>query len=266
MKGATKTGGPVGRPRCNTKLSYPAPQADSFRRSGLISKRFSRPSTTSSVMTYLPRLLVGQLVHQVEHDLFAHGAQGAGAGVALQGALGDQLQGAGGEFQLAAFHAEELLVLLHQRVLRLGEDVDQRLDVQRLERRARPAVGRRTRGSCRTRPGLPAEPAPASSARSRAVSPAAFSALKPICRLPRRLRMMSSRPTNVPPQMNRICARVHLDVLLLGMLAAALRGDVGDGAFEHLQQGLLHAFAGDVAGDADVVAASCRSCRSRRCR
>ena len=43
--------------------------------------------------------------------------------------------------------------------------------------------------------------------------------------------------------------RVHLDVLLLGVLAAALRRDVADGAFEHLQQGLLHAFAGDVAGD-----------------
>ena len=47
---------------------------------------------------------------------------------------------------------------------------------------------------------------------------------------------------------------VHLDVLLLGMLAAALRRDVGDGAFEHLQQGLLHALAGNVAGDRDVLA------------
>ena len=47
--------------------------------------------------------------------------------------------------------------------------------------------------------------------------------------------------------------RVHLDVLLLGMLAAALRRHVGDGAFEHLEEGLLHAFAGDVAGDRDVV-------------
>ena len=46
---------------------------------------------------------------------------------------------------------------------------------------------------------------------------------------------------------------VHLDVLLLGMLAAALRGDVGDGAFEHFEQGLLHAFAADVAGDGDVA-------------
>ena len=47
---------------------------------------------------------------------------------------------------------------------------------------------------------------------------------------------------------------VDLDVLLLGVLAAALRRDVADGAFEHLEQGLLHAFAGDVAGDADVLA------------
>ena len=48
--------------------------------------------------------------------------------------------------------------------------------------------------------------------------------------------------------------RVDLDVLLLGMLAAALRRHVGRRAFEHLQQGLLHAFAGDVAGDRDVLA------------
>ena len=47
--------------------------------------------------------------------------------------------------------------------------------------------------------------------------------------------------------------RVHLDVLLLGMLAAALGRHVGDGAFEHLEEGLLNAFARDVAGDGDVV-------------
>ena len=48
--------------------------------------------------------------------------------------------------------------------------------------------------------------------------------------------------------------RVHLNVLLLGMLAAALRRNVGHGAFEHFQQGLLHAFAADIAGDRDVLA------------
>ena len=38
------------------------------------------------------------------------------------------------------------------------------------------------------------------------------------------------------------------------MLAAALGRDVGDGALEDLQQGLLHALAGDVAGDGGVLA------------
>ena len=47
--------------------------------------------------------------------------------------------------------------------------------------------------------------------------------------------------------------RIHLDVLLLGMLATALGRNVGHGAFEHLEEGLLHALAGDVAGDRDVV-------------
>ena len=38
------------------------------------------------------------------------------------------------------------------------------------------------------------------------------------------------------------------------MLAAALRRDVADRPFQHLEQGLLDALAGNVAGDADVLA------------
>ena len=37
------------------------------------------------------------------------------------------------------------------------------------------------------------------------------------------------------------------------MLASALRRDIGNRAFENLQQRLLHAFAGDVAGDGRVL-------------
>ncbi len=48
-------------------------------------------------------------------------------------------------------------------------------------------------------------------------------------------------------------AGVHLDVLLLGVLAAPLGRHVGHGPFEHLQEGLLDALARDVAGDRDVV-------------
>ena len=78
--------------------------------------------------------MIGQVVHQVEHHLFADRSKGTGTGVALQGALGDLFQGTLGELQLAAFQAEKLLILLDQRVLRLGEDADERLDIQRFKR------------------------------------------------------------------------------------------------------------------------------------
>ena len=46
---------------------------------------------------------------------------------------------------------------------------------------------------------------------------------------------------------------VDLDVFLVRMLAAALRRNVARRALEDLQQRLLHAFAGDIARDGDVV-------------
>ena len=46
---------------------------------------------------------------------------------------------------------------------------------------------------------------------------------------------------------------VDLDVFLVRMLAAALRRDIAGAAFENFQQRLLHAFAGNVARDGDVV-------------
>jgi hypothetical protein len=38
------------------------------------------------------------------------------------------------------------------------------------------------------------------------------------------------------------------------MLASALWRNIGHGAFQHFQQGLLNAFAGDVASNTDVLA------------
>ena len=65
--------------------------------------------------------------------------------------------------------------------------------------------------------------------------------------------MMRSNPTKAPPQMNRMSRRIHADVFLLGMLAAALRRDAANGPFQDLQQGLLDAFARNVARDRDVL-------------
>src|SRR5262249_17257262 len=41
--------------------------------------------------------------------------------------------------------------------------------------------------------------------------------------------------------------------LLVGVLASALRGDVGDGAFQNLEQRLLHALTADVASDGGIL-------------
>ena len=46
---------------------------------------------------------------------------------------------------------------------------------------------------------------------------------------------------------------VDLDVVLFRVLASTLRGDVGGGAFQHFQQGLLHPFARDIPGNRDVL-------------
>ncbi len=48
-------------------------------------------------------------------------------------------------------------------------------------------------------------------------------------------------------------AGVHADVFLLGVLAAALRGHVAEGALENLEQGLLDPFPGHVPRDRDVL-------------
>ena len=77
---------------------------------------------------------------------------------------------------------------------------------------------------------------------------------KPIPFTPMRRRMMSSSPTNAPPQMKRMFGGVDLQELLLRVLAATLGRHAGGRPLDDLEQRLLHALAGDVAGDRRVVA------------
>jgi hypothetical protein len=73
---------------------------------------------------------LGQVVHDVEQHLFEDGPQAAGAGAPQQRLVGDGLEGVVGELELDVLELEELLVLLDQGVLRLGEDLDERLLVE----------------------------------------------------------------------------------------------------------------------------------------
>jgi hypothetical protein len=71
---------------------------------------------------------------------------------------------------------------------------------------------------------------------------------KPMAWVPVRRLITPSRPTKAPPTMNKDVGGIDTDQFLLRMFAAALGRHRGHGALDDLEQGLLHAFAGDIAG------------------
>ena len=76
-----------------------------------------------------------QLEHGVDQRLLHDRAQAARAGLARQRLRAIARQRRRADLELDAFHREQLLVLLDQRVLRLGEDLHQRVLGQLAERR-----------------------------------------------------------------------------------------------------------------------------------
>ena len=83
-------------------------------------------STVSFVTTHLLDVAAGrQLELHVEEDLLDDRPQAAGAGLALEGLVGDRDQRVVGEDELDAVELEEALELLDERVARLGEDRDE---------------------------------------------------------------------------------------------------------------------------------------------
>ncbi len=65
--------------------------------------------------------MLGQVEHDIEHDFFNDRPQTPCTCFFFLGPLGNCLQTIFGELQIGPFHAEQLLILLHQRILRLTE-------------------------------------------------------------------------------------------------------------------------------------------------
>ena len=82
----------------------------------------------------------------------------------------------------------------------------------------------------------------------------ATSAPKPMPVFAVRWRMIFSRPSNAPPQMNRMLVVSTCTNSWFGCLRPPCGGTDGDRAFDQLQQRLLHALARHVARDRRVVA------------
>ena len=212
-----------------------------------------RPSTISSVMMYLPPCSWSGRRYIRSSIISSTTARKApGARVALQRPLGDHLQSAGREFQFASFHPEESLELLHQRIFRLGQDVDQRLHVQLLKRgdngQSADELGNHSELDEIFRLNLRQNPRTVAGCFSdgRLAVESDLPLAKPLAD-----DVFQSDECSAADEQN--LRRVHLDVLLLGMFSSALGRNVGDGSLEHLQQRLLDALAGNVARDADVV-------------
>src|SRR5215831_7238918 len=196
-------------------------------------------------------LLARQRVHEVEHQVLDDHPEAARADLPRQRQLRDRLERVVGELELDVLVLEQFLVLTRDRVPRLREDLDQgrlvefmqRADdgeapdefgdeavldqifgLDLLERRADVAVGDRLHVS------LEAE------------------------------RLLSGTTLDLLLESHERAAadeedvgRVDLEELLVRMLPAALRRNVGDGAFENLEQRLLNALTRDIARDRRVL-------------
>src|SRR5574341_2374100 len=110
--------GPNG-PRC---VSSPGTASD-FLTIGVDEQRLAIGADHRLVDHDLAHVLErGQLVHRVEQDLLEDRAQPASSRLSCQRPLRNGAERAGADFELHAFHMEQALVLLDERVLRLGQD------------------------------------------------------------------------------------------------------------------------------------------------
>ena len=75
----------------------------------------------------------GEIEHEVCHDALHDGAEATCTEMVFDGAVDDEVEGLGGELEGNVVHAKELLILLDEGVLGLGEDTAQGLAIEGLE-------------------------------------------------------------------------------------------------------------------------------------
>src|ERR1700722_6467502 len=193
----------------------------------------------------------GKIEHGLEQDAFEDRAQAPRAGLAFDRPAGDRTKRLVGEGQFDVLHLEQTLILLHQRVLRIGEDLLQRSLVEVFERRH----DRQTADEFRDQAVLQ------QIFRLHVTEDFAGAAVFRRQHLrgeADRGRTAARRDDLLKPGEGTAADEqdvggVDLQELLLRMLAAALRGNRSHRAFHDLQQRLLYALARDVAGDRGIV-------------
>ena len=148
-------------------------------------------------------------------------------------------------------HLEQALVLLDQRVLRLGQDLDQRVLVEVLERRDHRQAADEFRDQAELQQILRLDLAQDLAGAALVGGRARWRRSRSTCPAALRDDLLEAGEGAAADEQD--VGGVDLQEFLLRMLAAALRRHGGDRAFHDLQQRLLHALARHVAGDRRVV-------------
>src|SRR5688500_10186524 len=195
-------------------------------------------------------LLARKVVHQVEHQVLDDHPEAARPDLARQGLFGDRLEGVVREAQLHVLVLEQLLVLTRDGVPGLRQDLDERRTVELVQR----ADDRQPADELRDQPVLD-EVFGLHHLEGRAdvaVRQRLDVGLEAQRLLPGAPFDLLVEPDERAAADEEDVRRVDLEELLVRMFASPLRRDVGDRAFEDLQQRLLDAFTRDIPRDRRV--------------
>src|SRR5579859_647139 len=199
------------------------------------------------------------MVHQVEHQFFQNHAQAARAHFAGQGLTGDGMQGVFGEFKPDVLKFKQALILLGNGVLGPDKDFDQCGFIQVVQdtddRQTSHKLGYQAELDQVQRLALGEQFGIALGFRNKLDRVFIFlvAGAEAHGLLAHAAANNLFQPYKGASADKQDVGRVYRGEFLVRMLAATLRRNVGDGAFQNLQQRLLHAFAGDVARDRGVL-------------
>src|SRR3984957_15714919 len=199
----------------------------------------------------LDALEAWQVEHGVKEYGLHDGAQPARPGLAVNRLPGDGAECFPRHSEMDTLHLKQPLILLYQRVLGLGQNELERGLVEILQRRydRKPADEFRDQAVFEQVLRLDlAEDLALLSILGRDDLGAEADRARPAARRNDLLEAGKRAATH-----EQDIGRVDLQEFLLGMLAAALRGDARNGTLHELEQRLLYALARDVAGDRRVV-------------
>src|SRR5579859_658463 len=199
------------------------------------------------------------MVHQVEHQLFQNHTQAACAHFSGQGLARDGVQGVFGKFEPDILKFKQALILLGNGVLGPDKNFDQRLFIQVIQdaddRQAPHKLGYQAKFDQIERLALGEQLGIALGFRDEfdrvlILLGAGTKAHGLLAHTAAYDLFQSYEGASADKE---DVGGVNRGEFLVRMLAATLRRNVGDGAFQNLQQRLLHALAGDVARDGGVL-------------